>query len=122
MRASHSTAQSFYQPALGNTPYSLVSSLCVALSIQLDNGNRLSITARNNTAHTPYVRAATFGEQSLPSLYIEYEQLMGGGELAFEMSDTPCPTSTWPCYAGEERGTDRLGSNAIGMNVAVLLT
>jgi len=90
------SAMGFYQLAPGNTSYSLGSPLYAYLSLQLDNGKLLTISAPNNTAKTPYVRSATFGGKALPTLAVEYAQLMGGGELAFSMSDTPC-SGAWPC-------------------------
>jgi hypothetical protein len=75
---------------------SIGSPLYRELSLTLDNGKRLRISAPSNAPLRPYVNGVRFNGVSLKALAIQYEELRKGGTLEFDMAREPC-TAEWPC-------------------------
>ena len=86
-----------YQLAPGNTTYSLGSPLHRRVSIELDNGRSLVVSAPGNAESRPFVTAAALNGKPLDALAVSYDDLVAGGELVFTMSDKPCADGAWPC-------------------------
>ncbi len=79
------SALGFY-PVAGTTNYWLGSPNVDSAEITLSNGNVLKITANNQSEDNVYVSKVTLNGVELDGCYVTHEQLMGGGELVFEMS------------------------------------
>ena len=81
------SALGFY-PVAGTTNYWLGSPNIDSAEVTLSNGNVLKITANNQSEDNVYVSKVTLNGVELDGCYVTHEQLMGGGELVFEMSNT----------------------------------
>lgn len=57
--------------------------------IDLGNGNKLDIIAKNNSKDNIYVQGVKFNGKPYDKSYIEYEKLKEGGKLEFEMDSAP---------------------------------
>ncbi|MBR6786255.1 MAG: GH92 family glycosyl hydrolase, partial [Clostridia bacterium] len=82
------SAMGFY-PLAGTDKYWLGSPNINSAEVTLSNGNTLKITATNQSEKNVYVSSVTLNGQPLDGCYVTHEQLMGGGELVFAMTDTP---------------------------------
>lgn len=82
------SAMGFY-PLAGSDKYWIGSPNVDKAEIALSNGNVLKVTANNQSEKNVYVSSVTLNGEKLDGVYVTHEQLMGGGELVFEMSATP---------------------------------
>lgn len=82
------SAMGFY-PLAGTDKYWLGSPNINSAEVTLSNGNTLKITANNQSENNVYVSSVTLNGQTLDGCYVAHEQLMGGGELVFTMTDKP---------------------------------
>jgi putative alpha-1,2-mannosidase len=78
-----------FYPLAGTDNYWLGSPNVDSAEVTLSNGNVLKITANNQSADNVYVSSITLNGVELDGCYVTHEQLMGGGELVFTMTDTP---------------------------------
>lgn len=81
------TALGFYPVAPGSDGYSLGSPVVKTASLKLENGKVLNIEALNQSEKNVYVRSVKLNGKTLDRA-ITHAQIMGGGKLVFEMSDT----------------------------------
>ncbi|MBU0695976.1 MAG: glycoside hydrolase family 92 protein [Bacteroidetes bacterium] len=58
----------------------------VNAKMNLENGKSLIVTAKNQSEQNVYVKKVTFNGQTLAKPFINYEQLIKGGDLVFEIS------------------------------------
>lgn len=58
-----------------------------------DSGRTLTVRAEPFDSGKPYVHRVTFNGAPVETLQISHEQLVGGGELVFEMTDRPASMS-----------------------------
>ena len=82
------SAMGFY-PLAGTDKYWLGSPNLNSAEITLSNGNTLKMTALNQSEKNVYVESVTLNGVALDGCYVTHEQLMGGGELVFTMTDKP---------------------------------
>ena len=82
------SAMGFY-PLAGTDKYWLGSPNIDSAEIALGNGKTLTVKAFNQNERNVYVESVTLNGEKLEGPYITHEQLMGGGELVFNMSFTP---------------------------------
>lgn len=82
------SAMGFY-PLAGTDKYWIGSPNVDSAEITLSNGKTLKITASNQSEKNVYVSSVTLNGVALDGCYVTHEQLMGGGELVFAMTDTP---------------------------------
>ena len=82
------SAMGFY-PLAGTDKYWLGSPNLGGAEVTLSNGNTLKITALNQSEKNVYVESVTLNGVALDGCYVTHEQLMGGGELIFTMTDKP---------------------------------
>lgn len=59
--------------------------------IKLENGGEFVVTAKNRSPENIYISAVNFNGNPYPFSFIQYDDIMKGGELLFEMSSTPNP-------------------------------
>ena len=81
------TALGFYPVAPGSGQYSLGSPVVKTAVVSLENGNKLSIEARNQSDKNVYVKSVTLDGKPITARHITYAQIAAGGKLVFEMSD-----------------------------------
>lgn len=79
------SALGFY-PLAGSDKYWIGSPNINSAEITLSNGNVLKITANNQSDKNIYVESVTLDGVKLDGCYITHSQLMGGGELVFNMT------------------------------------
>ncbi len=58
-------------------------------TIQLPNGKQFSMIAHNLSEPNKYVKSIKLNGVELKGIYLKYDQIMEGGTLEFEMTDTP---------------------------------
>ncbi|MCV6631246.1 MAG: GH92 family glycosyl hydrolase [Flavobacteriaceae bacterium] len=78
----------FYPVTPGSSYYALGSPAVVEAQLQLQNGNTLKILAKNQSKTHVYVKQVSLNGKVLPNHQVKHQELMQGGELVFEMSDT----------------------------------
>lgn len=109
------SALGLYPENLATNQFELGSPLFQEAKVQLPNGKTLTIKAPNNSQKNVYVDSVTFNDKKVSALYMNYEDLMKGGTLTFDMSSTPNKT----------RGTnseDKPASLTQGTNTAYVKT
>ena len=80
-----------YDLALGSGKYIMTSPLFNKVTINRDNGDKLSINANNNNDYNKYISAVAIDGKKHDDVYVNQSQLLGGNHtLSFTMS----PTST----------------------------
>jgi len=77
-----------YPACPGTGEYLLTAPLFRETVIQLANGNTLTINA--DRPKNPYIAAVTLNGEPVHRQFLTYDQVMGGGELSFRLSATPC--------------------------------
>lgn len=80
------SAMGFY-PLAGTDQYWLGSPNIDSAEIALGNGNTLKVTALNQGKKNIYVESIKLNGVELDGCYITHDQLMGGGELEFTMTN-----------------------------------
>ncbi len=90
------SALGFYPVAPATDEYALGAPLFRKITLQLENGNTLSISAPGNSDKNRYVQRVTFNGKTYDRNWLSHEALMEGGTLEFEMGPEP----------NELRGTD----------------
>jgi predicted alpha-1,2-mannosidase len=83
------SALGFYPVTPGTGEYVLGSPLFRKAVISFENGNRLVISAPDNSSRNIYVKEASFNGKKLNVSYVTHNQLQTGGQLRFQMSQTP---------------------------------
>lgn len=87
------SALGFYPVAPGSTDYVLGSPLVKSADIQLPNGKKLRILAKNQSRKNCYVKTVRLNGKLLTDFKISHKQLTDGGLLEFEMSVSPPPNT-----------------------------
>ena len=83
------SAMGFYPVCPGSDQYVLGAPYLPYLKVRLGNGKALEIKAPKVSDENRYVQKVTLNGQEITKLYLTHEQLMQGGELAFEMGSEP---------------------------------
>lgn len=78
----------FYPVTPGSANYALGSPLVKEAKIHLDNGKTLTITAKNQGKENVYVKRVLINGSVLESNLISHQDIMNGGEIIFEMSNS----------------------------------
>jgi len=81
------TALGFYPVAPGSGQYSLGSPVVKTAVVNLENGRKLNIEARNQSDTNVYVKSVTLNGKPVDRRHITYQEIAAGGRLIFEMSD-----------------------------------
>ncbi|GAA0724468.1 hypothetical protein GCM10009430_28880 [Aquimarina litoralis] len=82
----------FYPVTPGSDYYVIGTPLFEKGTIQLENGNQFTIVANNINDANKYIASASLNGKEYPYTYIKHQDIMNGGSLVFEMTNTP---STW---------------------------
>ncbi|MEJ5962596.1 GH92 family glycosyl hydrolase [Pedobacter immunditicola] len=79
----------FYPMAPGSLHYELGSPAVVSATINLDNGKKFSVKAKNQGDKNVYVDKVILNGKVLDRKYITHEEITNGGELQFVMTARP---------------------------------
>ncbi len=85
----------FYPVCPGTTQYVLGTPLFKKMTISLENGNTVTINAKNSSDQHRYVEALKVNGKAYDKNWVDHQDLMKGATLDFDMSDEP----------NKERGT-----------------
>ncbi|MCQ2143332.1 MAG: GH92 family glycosyl hydrolase [Bacteroidales bacterium] len=83
------TAMGFYQIEPAGGRYFFGSPLFKEMKLRLPEGRSLDIIARNNSDKNRYIQSITLNGEPLRQAWIDYADLMAGGELVYEMGSEP---------------------------------
>ena len=83
------SALGFYPVTPGSIYYALGSPLVKEAKIHLDNGNELIIKAKNQSNDNMYVSSVTINGKKLTGTLLSHQEIMNGGKIIFEMSNSP---------------------------------
>jgi putative alpha-1,2-mannosidase len=87
------SAMGFHPVCPGDQKYMLGSPLFRHVEIKLDQdyymGNNFTIIARDNSPENIYVQRVSLNGKELERLFIFHHEITAGGELVFEMGDSP---------------------------------
>lgn len=79
----------FYPVAPGSTQYALGSPSIHKAEVNLDNGNKFTVVAENQSEENVYVEKVELNGMELEAPFIDHQDIMKGGELKFYMTKGP---------------------------------
>lgn len=79
----------FYPVCPGSAEYIIGSPLFNEITLTLENGNKFTVVANNNSDENIYIQSATLNGKSFDRGYINHSEIMDGGTLVFEMGSEP---------------------------------
>ncbi|MGL4957308.1 MAG: GH92 family glycosyl hydrolase [Bacteroidales bacterium] len=82
-------AMGFYQVCPGKPVYSIGRPLFDKATINLKNGKKFTIIAKNNSRQNKYIQSMLLNNQTLKQPFITHNDIMHGGVLEFVMGNTP---------------------------------
>lgn len=94
---------------IGSGNYTFTSPLFDKITLHLENGNDLTITANNNSAENVYIQSLTIDGKAYDSTVISHEDFINAKEIVFEMGSAP---SQWG------KGDDGMDSLTKGDEIA----
>ncbi|MET4107149.1 GH92 family glycosyl hydrolase [Hymenobacter sp. UYP22] len=83
------SALGFYPVAPGSPEYALGSPAVHGATLNLENGNTFRITVKNQSDKNVYVKEARLNGQKLTRPFLQYADVVKGGELVFTMAGKP---------------------------------
>ena len=83
------SAMGFYPVCPGSNQYVLGVPYFDKLTLHLENGKSLTVTAKGNSDDTRYVNAMTLNGETYNHNYLTHDAVMNGGNIVFDMSKTP---------------------------------
>ena len=83
------SAMGFYPVCPGSNQYVLGVPYFDKLTLHLENGKQLTVTAKGNSDDTRYVNAMTLNGATYNHNYLTHDAVMNGGNIVFDMSTTP---------------------------------
>jgi len=87
------SAMGFYPVTPGTDYYVMGSPIFDKVSLNLENGKKCTIEAKNNSAENKYIQSASLNGEPLLQSFIFHESIMEGGHFMFEMG--PEPNKEW---------------------------
>jgi predicted alpha-1,2-mannosidase len=93
------SALGFYPVTPGVDQYVIGSPLFDKAILELENGNRFTIQAKNNSSQSLYIKAASLNGRAYAPNYLQFGDIQKGGILEFEMYDRP--NMTWGSKEGD---------------------
>ncbi|MBU1098728.1 MAG: GH92 family glycosyl hydrolase [Bacteroidetes bacterium] len=79
----------FYPVTPGSNEYVFGSPIFDKVTINFENGNKFVLNTKNNSKKNKYLKRIQLNDTEYNKLYLRHEELIKGGEITFEMSDTP---------------------------------
>ncbi len=83
------SALGFYSVCPGTDEYVIGSPLFRKATITMEDGKKFIIEANNNDTQNVYIQSATLNGKSFDKNYIQYNDIINGGTLKFEMGSQP---------------------------------
>jgi hypothetical protein len=83
------SAMGFYPVTPGNAEYIIGTPWFPKMTINLENGKSFTIEAKNLSKKGMYIKSATLNGEKYNKSYISHNAIMNGGNITFQMSDTP---------------------------------
>lgn len=80
------SALGFYPVCPGTTVYDIGSPLFEKATLRLAGGKTFSISAASNGPQRQYIRGATLNGQPFARTYLKHDEIINGGEIAFDMT------------------------------------
>ena len=93
------SAMGIYSVCPGTDEYVIGSPIFRKVTITLENGNKFTIFAENNSPENVYIQSADLNGMELDKNYITYGDINAGGELHLVMGDTPAKDRCTSRYA-----------------------
>ena len=93
----------FYPVTPGSNQYIIGTPLFPKATINLESGKQFTIVAENISEENKYIAAANLNGKQLDRSYLEHNEIMAGGSLIFNMTDSP---SNWATQEGGEPKTE----------------
>ncbi len=87
------SALGFYQVEPAGGKYVLGSPIVDKAVIAVKDGKTFTVTAKNNSKENKYIQAVTLNGKPYDKSYIDFQDIIRGGELQLEMGSTP--SETW---------------------------
>ena len=79
----------FYPVTPAADQYVIGSPLFKKATIYLENGNQFTIQSSNNSKDNFYIQSANLNGTDYNNSYINFDEIQNGGQLKFELSNTP---------------------------------
>ena len=79
------SAMGFYQVCPGEPKYTLGRPLFDRVTLNLENGKKLKIIAKNNSGDNKYIKQFIINGEKRNSPFFTHEEIVNGGEIFFEM-------------------------------------
>jgi len=98
----------FYPVTPGTNEYIIGSPLFENATINLENGKTFKIIAKSISDKNKYIKNAALNGVNYPYSYVKHEDIVNGGSLVFEMTDTPTDWATADEYVPVTAITDNL--------------
>jgi predicted alpha-1,2-mannosidase len=83
------SSMGFYPVTPGSDQYVLGAPLFPKMTVELENGNKITISAPDNSSENRYIDKMYINGNPWNKNYVNYYDLKDGAYLEFEMSDTP---------------------------------
>ena len=83
------SALGFYPVAPGSNEYAIGSPSVNKATINLENGNSFTISVKNQRVKNVYIQKMVLNGKPLLRYFINYDEIINGGELIFIMGDKP---------------------------------
>ncbi|MBR4771962.1 MAG: GH92 family glycosyl hydrolase, partial [Bacteroidales bacterium] len=88
------SAMGFYPVCPGSGEYVLGAPFLPEMTLRLDNGKTFTVKAPGVSTENRYVKAVKLNGKPYTKRFITQQDVLRGGVLEFEMSDSPRPAST----------------------------
>jgi hypothetical protein len=83
------SAMGIYAVTPGMDYYVIGSPVFDKVTLNLENGNKFEIIARNNGKKNIYIQSATLNDKAWTKTYLIHQDIMRGGKIVFEMGSQP---------------------------------
>ena len=83
------SSMGFYSVCPGTNQYVIGSPLFKSVKINLENGKKIIINAKNNSKYNRYIKGITFNGKEYNKNYFTHEELLKGAVINFDMSSQP---------------------------------
>jgi len=83
------SAAGIYSVCPGTDQYVIGSPVFKTITITLENGNKFTVEANNNSKQNVYIQSATLNGKTYTHNFITHSDIMNGGVLHLEMGDKP---------------------------------
>jgi len=88
------SALGFYPVTPGTNQYVIGAPLLEKATLNLENGKSFTVVAKNISEKNKYIKSASLNGKNLGRTYLNHQEIMNGGNIVFEMTDTPSDWGT----------------------------